>query len=483
MGPPTLVITGNVSVPDVGLEEGFQVEVSYLLDGSEPAKWEVTLPDFTQFAILFPLLLSPLQFILTDNATFFNGTFNSVATVERDDTFFSLNISGSGLSVEGNLATITFDATAYGDFDLTSYTYDLSERTVSHEVNEDTTGSVVLSTSVETDLSLEVVFEYNPTGPDETPFDEQQFIIQQSSVTAVDNKLVCNATNSLIQAPPPPTICAIGNFSTPIIPLSSVKAFREISFDEDEPVCWEINIPNDANLAEYPRVLPLLLTPVSLVFSSNVLDVIGDIFTVTMTLTTGRRRLVLTFTSTGFERSDNIEILNFNAEGTGRNLRDGYVRGFESDVILMDFREETPGTVIAAGVVGGGAPMRLDLTYDSNTATRRFTNVELIMNHTDISVINNTMKFKVSSELVGWNSSCPLGSGGFRCYRCLEGYFGSPRRNIPCRRCMCNGHSNRCHHRTGRCMDCADNTSGRHCQNCASRYYGNATNGGVCNRK
>ena len=483
--PPTLFITGNVSAPDVGLEEGNRVEVSYLLDGSEPAKWEITLPDLdnlTQFAILFPLHLSSLQFILTDNATFFNGTFNSVATVERDDTFFTLNIAGSGLSVEGNLTTITFDATAYGDFDSTSYTYDLSELTVSYEVNEDTPGSVELSTSIETDLSLEVVFEYSPIGPDERPFDEQQFIINQSSVTAVDNKLVFSATNSLIQVPPPPTICAIGNFSTPITPLSSVKAFIESPFDEDKPVCWEIIIPNNANQTEYPRVLPLILTPVSLAFSSNVLDVIGDIFTVNMTLTTGRHRLVLAFTSTGFEKSDNFEILHFNGEGTGQNLLEKYVRGFESDVILMDFREEAPGSVIAVGDIGGYR-MRLDVRYDSKTATRRFANVDLIMNHTDLNVVDNTMKFKVSSVLVGWNSSCPLGSAGFRCYRCIEGYFGAPRKNIPCRRCMCNGHSDRCHHRTGRCMDCADSTRGRHCENCASRYYGNATNGGLCNRK
>ena len=473
-----------MNAPDVGLEEGIQVGVSYLLDGSEPAKWEVTLPNvdnLTQFAILFPLHLPPIQFILTDNAAFFNGTFNSIATVARDDTFFTLNITGGGLSVEGNLTTITFDATAYGDFDLTSYVYDLSELTVSYEVNEDTPGSVVLSTSVEADLPLEVVFEYSPTGSDERPFDEQQFVISQSSVTTVDNKLVFSATNSLVQVQPPPTICAIGNFSTPIIPLSSVKAIRESSFDEDKPVVWEINIPNGAEQAEYPRVLPLLLTPVSLAFSSNVLDVIGDIFTVNMNLRAGGRTF-LAFTSSGFERSDDFEILRFNAEGTGSKLSNQYVRGLESDVISMNFREETPGSVSAVGDIGEFR-MRLNMRYDTQTATRRFTNVELIINHTDLTIINNTMRFKVSSKLVGWNSSCPLGSAGFRCYRCLEGYFGSPIRNIPCRRCMCNGHSDRCNRRTGRCINCADNTSGRRCQNCASRYYGNATNGGVCNRK
>ena len=84
---------------------------------------------------------------------------------------------------------------------------------------------------------------------------------------------------------------------------------------------WEINIPKGAKWKEYPRVLLLLLTPVSLALSSNVLDVIGDIFTVKMTLITSGCKLFLAFTSTGFERSDDFEILHFNAEGTGRKLK------------------------------------------------------------------------------------------------------------------------------------------------------------------
>ena len=80
----------------------------------------------------------------------------------------------------------------------------------------------------------------------------------------------------------------------------------------------------------------------------------------------------------------------------------------------MDFREETPGSVFAIGKIDKYR-MRLRIKYDSKTATRRFTNVDLILNHTDLNIINNTMKFKVFSELVGWNNSCPLGSTGFKC--------------------------------------------------------------------
>ena len=475
-----------MSAPDVGLQVGVPVEISYLLDGSEPAQWEITIPDgvnLIEYVILFPLCLPPLQFIIVDDGTFFNGTFRSTATVARDGSLFTLNITGGGLTVDGNLTTVTFDAIADGDFDLTSFTYDLSALTVTYDVHEDTPGTVMLSTFVESDLSLDVVFEYTPRDVGQRPFDDHQFRINQSEVTQVDsNTLAFSATGSLVEVQAPPTICAIGNFSTPKIPLSSVKAVRESAFDEGRPIIWEINIPDNADQEEYPRALPLLLTPVSLAFSSNVLDVIGDVFTLNMTLTTRRRVLTLLFTSMGFVSSDDFEILRFSAEGTGRDFIKQYVRGFESDSITMDFREETAGHVFAVGNIGNYR-MRLHIIYDNKTAVRRFTNVDLIMNHTELNITDGTMRFKVSSELVGWNSSCPTGSTGFRCYRCLDGYFGAPRRNIPCRRCRCNGHSNSCHRRTGRCFDCANNTSGTRCHHCDNRFYGNATNGGTCNRK
>ena len=481
----TLLISGLVSAPGVGLEVGVPVEIAYLLDGGEPAQWKITKPsgvNLLEYAILFPLCLPPLQFIIADDGTFFNGTFHSIAMVTRDGSLFTLNITGGGLSVDGNLTTVTFDAVADGDFDLTSYTYDLSALTVTYEVHEDTPGRVELSTFVERGLPLDVVFEYNPRDVGQRPFDEQQFTIDQSRVNLVDNTLVFSATGSLVPVQAPLTICAIGNFSTPKIPLSSVKAVRKDAIDEEYLIIWEINIPNDADQSEYPRALPLLLTPVSLAFFSDVLNVIGDVFTIKTTLTTRRRVLTLNFTSMGFVKSDASEILHFSAEATGDNFVNQYVKGFESDSISMEFREGTAGRIFAVGNIGNFR-MRLNIMYNNKTTARRFSNVNLIMNHTDLNVTDNTMRFKVSSELMGWNSSCPTGSAGFRCFRCLQGYFGAPIRNIPCRRCMCNGHSDRCHHRTGRCFDCADNTTGRHCHNCANRFYGNATNGGICHCK
>ena len=190
-----------MSGPEVNLSVGVPVKISYLLDGSEPAHWEITVPDgvnLMNYAILFPMCLPPLQFIIVDDGTFFNGTFRSVAMVTRDNTSFTLNIIGYGLVIDGNLTTITFDATAYGDFDLTSYTYDLSALSVSYNVSEGTRGQVVLSTFIEADLPLTVIFEYTSEG-DGQRFDNQIFQINQSAVTVVDNnRLVFDVTSSLV---------------------------------------------------------------------------------------------------------------------------------------------------------------------------------------------------------------------------------------------------------------------------------------------
>ena len=491
--PDLLSITGQVSVPDVGLEQGFPVRISYPLNGSGPAQWEITVPDEVELAdvadyiILIPMCLPPIQFVIADNGTFFNGTFHSISTVTSGSTSFTLNINGSGLVADSNTVNITFNATANGNFDLATYNYSLSARNSLLDVNEQITGRVTLSTESDADTSLDVhvLFEYDPKNNNiDRPFDNRQFTISQSEISVVDNNRIMFTTNGLLgEKPLPQTLCAIGSFSTPEISVSSVKAVQEMTLDEDHhPILWEINIPQDDILDEYYRTLPLLMVPVSLAFSSNVLDVIGDAFTVNTTLTTNRRTLTLMFTSMGLvDQGDNIQILNFIAQATGQ-LRNSYERGPEKATIIMDFRENPTGRLFAVGDVGNFR-LRLNLLYDNKTNDPRFTNVDLRMNHSDLSTTDNTMRFHMYSDLVGWNSSCPVGSGGFRCYNCLNGYFGTPINNIPCQRCNCNNHSNECNKRSGRCNDCGDNTSGKFCQNCADRYYGNATNGGTCNRK
>ena len=490
--PTVLHITGQTNVPDVGLEQSFPVRISYLVGDNKPAQWEITVPDEVELAdvvdyvLLIPMCLPPLQFVIADNGTFFNGTFYSTSTITSGSTSFTLNINGSGLVMDGGSVNVTFDAIANGNLDLSTYNYSLSARNFLFDVNEDVSGRVTLSTEsdIDTSLDVHVVFEYDRIDNVERTFDDRQFRINQSEIGVVGNNTIMFTASGLLgPKPPPQTLCAIGSFSTPEISVSSVKAVQEVTSDEDHhPILWEINIPNDNDLNEYYRTLPLLMVPVSLAFSSNVLDVIGDTFTLNTTLTTNRRTLALMFTSMGLvDQGDNVQILNFSAHATGQ-LRNSYVRGPENASIIMDFRENPTGNLFAVGNIGNFR-MRLNQKYDNKTENPRFTNVELRINHSLLNTVNSTMRFYISIQLVGWNSSCPVGSGGFRCYNCLDGYFGTPINNIPCQRCKCNGHSNKCNQRSGRCDDCEDHTSGKFCQNCADGFYGNATNGGTCYRK
>ncbi|MEQ2205606.1 hypothetical protein XENOCAPTIV_005321 [Xenoophorus captivus] len=52
---------------------------------------------------------------------------------------------------------------------------------------------------------------------------------------------------------------------------------------------------------------------------------------------------------------------------------------------------------------------------------------------------------------------------------------------IHCPACQCNGHS-QCVNES-LCENCEDLTTGRHCENCISGFYGDPTNGGSCQRK
>uniref|UniRef100_A0A8C7IW19 Laminin, beta 2 (laminin S) n=1 Tax=Oncorhynchus kisutch TaxID=8019 RepID=A0A8C7IW19_ONCKI len=56
---------------------------------------------------------------------------------------------------------------------------------------------------------------------------------------------------------------------------------------------------------------------------------------------------------------------------------------------------------------------------------------------------------------------CPCRPGAFgqRCDGCQAGHWGFPN----CKRCLCNGHAEECHQRTGACLNCRDNTGGDKC--------------------
>ena len=290
-------------------------------------------------------------------------------------------------------------------------------------------------------------------------------------------------TNCITTDPPPPVICAAGDLIAPLIPLSSIKVTREIVFEGDHPAFWEISISDNIDIQEYARVIPLLLSPVSLAFSSDVTNVIGDMFVISVSLITDSEYYNLTFTSLGIVNStelQHVEVLKFNAEVTGgySNRWDREIdRGYVYTLLLL---EEIAG-VVTGEINIDNHTMRVYFQYDSKDNERRFDNVVLSMSYTPLYVSpdNSLLSFNLSSDITGWNSNCPVGSGGTKCYACKEGYYGRPKFGIPCRECMCNNHSSICHRRSGECFDCADNTRGRYCQNCNKGYVGDAVNG-VC---
>ncbi|KAH9508880.1 hypothetical protein Btru_050370 [Bulinus truncatus] len=86
-------------------------------------------------------------------------------------------------------------------------------------------------------------------------------------------------------------------------------------------------------------------------------------------------------------------------------------------------------------------------------------------------------------------NNCTVGHTGNKCQNCSDGYFGTPENvtvgkhislrlkcNVggKCQPCQCNGRADTCDRRTGKCVDCKNNTSGQNCEVCAPGYFGDA---------
>lgn len=70
---------------------------------------------------------------------------------------------------------------------------------------------------------------------------------------------------------------------------------------------------------------------------------------------------------------------------------------------------------------------------------------------------------------------CQLQYRGPHCDKCKDGYYGS---DSICMPCECNGNVDSrtsprvCDPDTGQCLNCSNNTAGKHCEKCAEGYVG-----------
>ncbi len=69
---------------------------------------------------------------------------------------------------------------------------------------------------------------------------------------------------------------------------------------------------------------------------------------------------------------------------------------------------------------------------------------------------------------------CPTSYRGLSCESCQSGYYklkGTKTGSFTCVPCNCNGRADTCDEETGECMNCRDDTEGKHCEKCNSGYY------------
>ncbi|ESO00345.1 hypothetical protein HELRODRAFT_192596 [Helobdella robusta] len=83
---------------------------------------------------------------------------------------------------------------------------------------------------------------------------------------------------------------------------------------------------------------------------------------------------------------------------------------------------------------------------------------------------------------------CLPGYTGKNCDKCAPGYWGHPMTpGGQCKKCECSGNIDErdpmaCDVKTGRCLKCLQNTGGERCERCADGYYGDALDGRNCKK-
>lgn len=77
-------------------------------------------------------------------------------------------------------------------------------------------------------------------------------------------------------------------------------------------------------------------------------------------------------------------------------------------------------------------------------------------------------------------SLCQNNTTGKHCEVCAPKFFGDPRNGGVCQPCECHGQTDECDPRTGYCYCKTKGVIGRYCDKCDAKYYGTPSNGTPC---
>uniref|UniRef100_A0AC35U8Y0 CUB domain-containing protein n=1 Tax=Rhabditophanes sp. KR3021 TaxID=114890 RepID=A0AC35U8Y0_9BILA len=75
---------------------------------------------------------------------------------------------------------------------------------------------------------------------------------------------------------------------------------------------------------------------------------------------------------------------------------------------------------------------------------------------------------------------CSNQTTGDHCEKCSPGFFGDARNGGSCQRCECNGQAEKCNHKTGSCFCTTKGVTGDRCDRCEPKYYGDPKNNKLC---